>query len=114
VRRRRDLPPVDVAPEPPNASLALLRLRALGWTADPPPPKHLQDAYDRLRGELERLRAVGWSPGARLVALVECAEREGIGDQVRGIVERVTSPTAGVFADRPMTGNEPPHGGQAR
>jgi hypothetical protein len=102
VRRRRDLPPVDEAPDPPNASLALLRLRALGWTAEPPPPKQLRDAYDRLRVESERLRAAGWSPGARLAALVDVADREGIGELVRGIVERVTSPDAHPRPKRPQ------------
>jgi hypothetical protein len=70
-------------------------------TSDLPLPEPLRSALPRLRDEEDRLRAAGWSRGARLTALVEFAEGEGIGDLVRGIVQRVTSPDAGVVVDRP-------------
>jgi hypothetical protein len=90
-----------VAPDPPRAGLALLRVRCIGMTSDLPLPEPLRSALPRLRDEDDRLRVAGWRPGARLAALVEVADREGIGDLVRGIVERVTGPDAGVVVDRP-------------
>jgi hypothetical protein len=82
--------------------VALLQLRALGWTADPPLPVHLRDAYDRLHAEDDRLRVAGCSNGVRLAELVEFAVGVGIGEQVRGIADRATSLDAGVVVDRPV------------
>ena len=105
MRRRRDLPSVDVPVEHPRASLVLLQLRCRFMASDPPVPT--PPAWLRLWAEDDRLRDEDLSASERVVALSKVADALGIDADVRRTVERATGPEGGVVVDRELERGAP-------